>query len=1205
MNKIFFFLIPIGFAWFLLSNSGGAAAVQNVDRTSSPLGVGSCGSCHSGGNYSPVISAELLDNNTVVSKYSPGKLYQVRVTIVAGNNPRGYGFQLVSLSGNNNLQGGTFGNAPAGFNKVTLDNRVYVEHSSTRSSGTFVIPWTAPLVGTGSVRFYSAGLAVNGSNGTGGDSHVQAALPLTITEDLTNISLSSSTVSFTSSGGIQVIDITSNTAWTASESLSYLSVSPATGTNNGSITINCDPNTSTVARTGIITIAGTGATSKTITVTQAGLSPVLNVTPSALTFQDTGGIQSIFIESNMTWNLTESLTFLSLNATSGSNNKTVEVICQPNTSSLKRTGTITLSGTGVPTKTINITQNAAAPQLLVSPKELIFDQSGGNQSLSISSNTSWTIIENLSYLSVNQSIGTNNVNITVTCQSNTSSTSRSGIIKVAAVGLDTQIINISQTGATTLLNVTPATMTFNSSGGTQKGLITSNTSWEVQENLSFIRVDSLTGINNGGINITCDSNFSAVTRTGVITILGKGAVSKLINISQTGVVGFMTISPKTLDFSEVGGKLFFLINSNTNWTVAESLTHISLNKTTGSNVDTVWVTCTPNTTTMSKTGQITITGIGVSAQTVTVNQNGEQPRLVVNPLNLAFTSVAGTKTLTITSNIPWTISDSAAYLSSNVATGSNNATLTITCNANTSALSRNTVMYITGNGVPTISIPVTQSGATATMTLSPLSLLFPSTGGEKTFNITSNTSWNIIDTFPNLKFIPQSGINNGVVKVVCDSNFATSLQSYTIGVSGFGLTNRSITISQSGAEEIFSATPANLAFSASGGKKTFQISSNTSWALAESGSFLSVDPSFGELSKSITVTCDSNYSAIPRKGKITFTGNSDASISIEISQTGVSPVFNVLPDSILLDSSATQSIVKIGGNTAWSVIKDSDWFSVNTFNGAGNYNLLISVTENQVMQDRMGKVQIKSIQADSVKTVFIRQKGKKLQLPANWQVKSSNIFHTIILPTQLISNMDGQPLAIGDFIGVFYKYQDKEFAAGYGAWTGSFTQFKIYGDDLLTTNVKEGLSVGESFIIKVLQVKTKKVLSAQSEFAPIGTQGLVISTDKFTNGGISMISRLAGTSTPVLNILDNKSVRVFPNPSAHYVQIQPQIDFVGPAIFEIYDAKGQCIQKHIYKEGWPANKTLNLDFSELSQGIYQLKWLNKDFSWLGKVVIIR
>jgi hypothetical protein len=341
MNKILYFLFPVGMAWALLSNSGGAAAIQNVDRTSSPLGVGSCGSCHGGGNYSPVISVELLDNNTVVNKYSPGKLYQVKVSIVAGNNPRGYGFQLVSLSGNNNIQGGIFGNAPAGFNKINLDNRVYVEQSSTRSSGSFVIPWTAPAVGTGSVRFYGAGVAVNGSGGSGGDSHVQAALPLTIAEDLATLSVSNASISFPASGGSQNVDITSNTTWTAAESLTYLSVSPASGTNNGTITIKCDPNTSTVARTGSITISGIGAASKTINFTQAGLAPVLNVTPSALTFQDTGGTQQISIESNMTWTLSESLTFVSLSVTSGSNNRIIEVICQPNTSASKRTGTIT------------------------------------------------------------------------------------------------------------------------------------------------------------------------------------------------------------------------------------------------------------------------------------------------------------------------------------------------------------------------------------------------------------------------------------------------------------------------------------------------------------------------------------------------------------------------------------------------------------------------------------------------------------------------------------------------------------------------------------------------------------------------------------------------------------------------------------------------------------------------------------------------
>lgn len=1205
MYKILFFVLPMALAWALLSNSGGAAAVQGVDRTGSPLGSGSCGSCHGGGNYSPIISIELLDNNTVVSKYSPGQSYQVRVSISAINNPGGYGFQLVSLTGSSNVQGGTFGAAPSGFNKVNLNNRTYVEQSSTRSSGSFVIPWTAPAAGSGSVRFYSAGLAVNGTGGTGGDAHVQTSFPVTEAGDLATLAISSTSLNFPASGGTQNVNITSNTSWSASESISYLSVSPTSGTNNGTISINCDPNTSTVARSGSITVSGNGVANQTITFTQAGLPPILNVSPTSLLFENNGGTQTIAIESNMTWTLSESLSFVSLSVTTGSNSRTVEVICQPNTLAANRSGTIALSGTGVATKTISISQNAAAPALSVSPKELAFDQSGGNKTLSIASNTTWSVIESSSFVSLSQSTGTNSANITVTCQSNSSTGPRSGLIKIASPGLETQIINVSQVGAVPLLNVTPATMAFNAVGGTQRGTITANTNWTVQENVNFIRVDSPSGTNNGSINVICDANSSAISRTGVVTISAVGAASKTINISQIGASGFLTIAPVALNFTAAGGRQYFLVNSNTNWTVTEALAHITLNKTTGSFTDTVWVTCTPNTTMLVRAGLITVTGVGVPTKTLAVNQIGEQPVLSVSPSNLSFTSAAGTRSITITSNIPWTITSSGTYLSSNVTSGTNNATVTISCTDNPSALDRNTTLLIAGNGVSPVAIPVSQTGATARLLLWPLSLIFPANGGEKTFDVASNTSWSITDTFPHLSFSPLSGSNNGVVKVVCDTNITTSPRSFSVPVAGFGLTARTITITQSGADEIFKSSTNTIDFTSNGGAKTFSIFSNTSWALAESSSFISVNPSFGDLNKNITVLCAPNLSTTARKGKITFTGKSDASISIDVVQAGAVPLFKVLLDSIVLDSSAAQSSVKIESNTAWSLTKDVDWLSINTFSGSGNYSVLLSITENPVMQERIGRLQIKSAQTDSVKTVIVRQKGRKLQLPSNWQVKPTSLFHTIILPANLLSSIDGQSLSIGDFVGVFYKQQEKEMMAGYGAWTGSSTNFKVFGDDPSTPNIKEGLSVGEPFVIKIWSVKLKKEIMVRTDFATIGTQGLVISTDKFTNGGISMISKVTGTSTSLLTLLDENQVRIFPNPSNQLVQVQSNIAFLGQTFLEIYNANGQRIQQQNFPDGSPVGKNIPLDFSEHPQGIYQLRWYNNQFYWYGKVAIIR
>ncbi len=81
-------------------------------------------------------------------------------------------------------------------------------------------------------------------------------------------SISPSSGSFTSSGGtssVSVMASSSSCAWTASESLSWVSLSKASGTGNGSVTITVNSNTG-VARSGSVVIAG-----KTYIISQSGV----------------------------------------------------------------------------------------------------------------------------------------------------------------------------------------------------------------------------------------------------------------------------------------------------------------------------------------------------------------------------------------------------------------------------------------------------------------------------------------------------------------------------------------------------------------------------------------------------------------------------------------------------------------------------------------------------------------------------------------------------------------------------------------------------------------------------------------------------------------------------------------------------------------------------------------------------------------------
>jgi hypothetical protein len=189
MNKfkfLIFFACSGCVLFLLLSNASGAGNAQGADRTGSPLGIGTCGSCHSGGNYLPVLNVAIVEGDQQITRYVPGKQYQIKVTLDGKNNPREYGFQLTALVGANNQSAGIFGQAPSGFRQITLDNRRYIEHSSPSVATSFVIAWTAPAAGLGPVRFYASGLTTNNNNGTGGDSPVHLTSPVILSESISS-----------------------------------------------------------------------------------------------------------------------------------------------------------------------------------------------------------------------------------------------------------------------------------------------------------------------------------------------------------------------------------------------------------------------------------------------------------------------------------------------------------------------------------------------------------------------------------------------------------------------------------------------------------------------------------------------------------------------------------------------------------------------------------------------------------------------------------------------------------------------------------------------------------------------------------------------------------------------------------------------------------------------------------------------------------
>ncbi|MFN0032241.1 MAG: choice-of-anchor V domain-containing protein, partial [Flavobacteriales bacterium] len=188
-TRIVSLLFGLGIIYILFSShSNGQATGSNTDNTGAPLSTAFCANCHSSGTGFGTVSVGIqvfqLGTTNPVSSYIGGNTYDMRVTVTnSDGTPLAYGFQMTGLT--------TPANTPlAGYSNLannvkqklittgTFNGRTYVEHNGVVNNNQFNFSWTAPPVGTGAVKFYAAGNAVNDNNSSSGDRSGNTSLTL-------------------------------------------------------------------------------------------------------------------------------------------------------------------------------------------------------------------------------------------------------------------------------------------------------------------------------------------------------------------------------------------------------------------------------------------------------------------------------------------------------------------------------------------------------------------------------------------------------------------------------------------------------------------------------------------------------------------------------------------------------------------------------------------------------------------------------------------------------------------------------------------------------------------------------------------------------------------------------------------------------------------------------------------------------------------
>jgi hypothetical protein len=189
-----------------------------------------------------------------------------------------YDFDVYSVGASQPFQRTTLGKpAPAS------DGSIYYDFSGA------VMSWPLPG-GT-----YEARVAAVGPYGSGVSN---ASNPFTFTSVSCSYALSGTAASLPAAGGGTQVSVTTGAAcrWTAASNATWVVLSTAGGTGNGTVVATVAANTSTSARTATLTVAG-----RTFTVSQAGVT-VAGQPPSApASPAPTAGATSVSTTPTLTW----------------------------------------------------------------------------------------------------------------------------------------------------------------------------------------------------------------------------------------------------------------------------------------------------------------------------------------------------------------------------------------------------------------------------------------------------------------------------------------------------------------------------------------------------------------------------------------------------------------------------------------------------------------------------------------------------------------------------------------------------------------------------------------------------------------------------------------------------------------------------------------------------------------------------------------
>lgn len=684
--------------------------------------------------------------------------------------------------------------------------------------------------------------------------------------------------------------------------------------------------------------------------------PNLTVTPNSTdSIADTGGAVILTIITDTTWTATSSEGWAKLSASSGVHDGSVTVTVDPNTGGSKRTATITVYATDIPTlkQVITIAQKAQAPAV-VAVTGVTLDKS--NETLTAGGTT----------LTLTATV----LPTTATDQTVTWESSASTIASVAAgPGL---------TATVTPLAAGPATIKVKTVDGNHEATcnVTVNAAAVAVTGVNISKdKDTITMGGTGTLTanvLPATATDQTVTwtssNTGVATVSGTGLSATVTPVAagdatikvKTTDGGFektcdihvkaaaaptLTATPTSIDVDEKAYTKTVDIKSNAAWKAeveaGKPWVKVATADASGTGDKKITLNIEANTS-AARTAKLTIkTTTGDQTAEITISQSGTGPTLALDTTALMGTQpfTGANRVVKVKSNSLWVATSGAEWIrildgqgnEQSTRPGGQDQDITVRIKPNTANAARTATITFKTNreGVTNITKTVTVTQAASSFSCSITGLADPvdAAGAQATVTLNSTTGYAISTrgtdwlkiqdgTQPEKDSIGFSGSQHSLYLLVKGNDGGIRTGYLRIYSNGVLVETRKITQAGNNITAQL-VTPGNIPVG--GGTKDVKVSSPTSWEILITGDWLVVDKK-KKVESSVNDTLitfrakDKNPGLTARTATVTFqTKRGQGKTSITLTQDG--------SFSMIYDKSQFEKVSQKGAQRLTVVVK--------------------------------------------------------------------------------------------------------------------------------------------------------------------------------------------------------------------------------------------------------------------------------------------